>query len=109
MENTTILLQRVEHAGLAEIIGQAVGTVRRWQSSEPWRLPPYIQIGRKKFYLLETVVEWMRAQQQQPQERPQTQPKPIPIPACVSAGTARRGRGRPRKVASRVTTGDATT
>jgi hypothetical protein len=64
-------------------------------------LPPFVQIGRKKFYLVEAVAEWMRAQQQQPQERPQRpQPQPKLIPACGSAGTARRGRGRPRKVAT---------
>lgn len=71
----------------------AVETIKRWESSQPQKLPPFIKVGRGKVYLLETVLKWLKDSQQDPKAKI----TPAGVDAEVAAAPAsKRGRGRPR-------------
>jgi predicted DNA-binding transcriptional regulator AlpA len=93
-------------------LGQAIGlsdfTVFRFMSQEPDQLPPAVILSKpgalkqKRVWLKTTVVQWLQARQEtgakQPGAASPVQPQPQQTTQAVSAGTARRGRGRPRKL-----------
>ena len=69
---------------LAALLHLSPATVRSDVSRRPWTLPPFIKVGTKTVWLLETVIGWLKAR-----ERVATPPvTPAPPP---------RRRGRPTK------------
>ena len=74
------------HGGqLAPILGLTASTVKRMESTAPDRLPPFIQVGRKKVYLISTVESWLLQRQQA-----------IKVEPCTWTALPR-SLGRPRK------------
>lgn len=48
--------------GLARYLGRAVQTIRNDMCHAPWRVPPYVRIGRQVRWHSQAVEEWVQAQ-----------------------------------------------
>ena len=74
----------IDAKALAALLHLSSATVRSDVSRRPWTLPPFIKVGTKTVWLLDTVIDWLKAR-----EQVATPPKtPTPPP---------RRRGRPTK------------
>lgn len=76
---------------LANALGISESTLMRWESQEPDRLPPSVKIGRKRVYLVESLLSWLKAAEVQ--SKP-----PAELKTVLTESLTLRGRGRPRKV-----------
>ena len=82
----------IDICGLARYLGRAVQTIRNDMCHAPWRVPPYVRIGRQVRWRTQVVDEWVRAQQVC-DRRGSMGGRPLPTAGQVPP----RRRGRPRK------------
>ena len=77
---------------LSQVIGLQVSTIRRKLSDRPGDLPPSARVGRSHIWLPARVLEWLAKKTDDPVSRQS--------PIHQDRNPAKRGRGRPRKVAN---------